>query len=121
MKLNRLLSSLVMVCIALTSHAQYNNMSVPDTLSGTTFNLRISDTFRQMISGNQTVCAGINNNWWGPTLILKQGDVVQMNVYNNLQDTTTIHWHGMHLPAIMDGGPHQTTLYFLEPLLEGYQ
>lgn len=26
---------------------------------------------------------------------------------NELGETTTVHWHGMHLPAIMDGGPHQ--------------
>jgi bilirubin oxidase len=30
-----------------------------------------------------------------------------MNVLNKLNDSTTIHWHGMHLPAVMDGGPHQ--------------
>ena len=26
---------------------------------------------------------------------------------NNLTDATTVHWHGFHIPAIMDGGPHQ--------------
>ena len=26
---------------------------------------------------------------------------------NNLNESTTLHWHGMHLPAVMDGGPHQ--------------
>jgi len=30
-----------------------------------------------------------------------------MNVKNNLGEMTTVHWHGMLLPAIMDGGPHQ--------------
>jgi bilirubin oxidase len=30
-----------------------------------------------------------------------------MNVTNNLNESTTLHWHGMHLPAVMDGGPHQ--------------
>jgi FtsP/CotA-like multicopper oxidase with cupredoxin domain len=30
-----------------------------------------------------------------------------MDVTNNLNESTTLHWHGMHLPAIMDGGPHQ--------------
>jgi bilirubin oxidase len=30
-----------------------------------------------------------------------------MNVNNHLNDSTTLHWHGMHLPAVMDGGPHQ--------------
>ena len=27
--------------------------------------------------------------------------------HNDLGETTTVHWHGMHLPAAMDGGPHQ--------------
>ena len=30
-----------------------------------------------------------------------------MNVHNDLDETTTVHWHGMHLPARYDGGPHQ--------------
>jgi len=38
---------------------------------------------------------------------MNKGDVVNMNVTNKLNDSTTVHWHGMHLPAIMDGGPHQ--------------
>jgi bilirubin oxidase len=38
---------------------------------------------------------------------MNKGDAVKMNVTNKLNDSTTIHWHGMHLPAIMDGGPHQ--------------
>ena len=87
--------------------AQYNNLWIPDTLSGTTFNLTMRDTFKQFLPGNQTITAGINGNFWGPTLIFRQGDTVHMNVQNNLNDTTTLHWHGMHLPAVMDGGPHQ--------------
>jgi FtsP/CotA-like multicopper oxidase with cupredoxin domain len=30
-----------------------------------------------------------------------------MNVNNELPEDTSLHWHGMHLPAEMDGGPHQ--------------
>jgi FtsP/CotA-like multicopper oxidase with cupredoxin domain len=30
-----------------------------------------------------------------------------MNVRNDLPEPTTVHWHGMHLPAAADGGPHQ--------------
>lgn len=88
-------------------NAQYNQMYVPDTLAGTTFDLNIRDTFKQMVPGNQTITAAINGNFWGPTLIFKKGDVVHPTVHNFMPDTTTIHWHGMHLPAIMDGGPHQ--------------
>ena len=87
--------------------AQYNPLRIPDTLSGTTFNLTIRDTFTQILTGNQTITGGINGSFWGPTLIWNKGDVVHVNVDNQLMDTTTIHWHGMHLPALMDGGPHQ--------------
>ena len=90
------------------SFAQYNTLWIPDTLTGPTFNLNIKDTFSQIISsGNQTVTGGINNKFWGPTLIFNQGDSVHMVVHNYLNDSTTLHWHGMHLPAEMDGGPHQ--------------
>ena len=85
----------------------YQNLWIPDTLSGTSFNLTIKDTIKQLRTGNQTITGGINNNFWGPTLFINKGDVVHMNVRNNLNDSTTIHWHGMHLPAVMDGGPHQ--------------
>ncbi|NBP74665.1 MAG: bilirubin oxidase, partial [Crocinitomicaceae bacterium] len=88
--------------------AQFNNLWIPDTISGTNFNLTLNDTFAQLRPGNQTITAGINGSqFWGPTLIFNQGDTVHMNVQNNLNDSTTVHWHGMHLPAVMDGGPHQ--------------
>ena len=101
---------LVLMAVCYTSvYSQYNSLWIPDTLSGTTFNLNIKDTFSQIVAvpGNQTVTSAVNGNFWGPTLILNQGDLVHMNVKNSTNDSTTIHWHGMHLPAIMDGGPHQ--------------
>jgi bilirubin oxidase len=102
-----LLCSLLWLSAAKLSAQAYNTMWIPDTLSGTHFNLALKDTFRQMIPGQQTVTAGINGNFWGPTLIFRKGDSVHMNVHNYLNDSTTIHWHGFHLPAVMDGGPHQ--------------
>ena len=98
---------LFLLLVSISVKAQYNNLWIPDTISGTNFNLAIRDTFKQIIPGNQTITEAINGNWWGPTMIWNKGDVVHINVNNKLQDTTTIHWHGMHLPAIMDGGPHQ--------------
>ncbi len=86
----------------------YTNLKIPDTLSGTQFNLALKDTFAQLKSGNQTITGAINNHsFWGPTLFFNKGDTVRFNVVNNLNDSTTVHWHGMHLPAVMDGGPHQ--------------
>ena len=95
-------------CSCNEAHTQsYNKLWIPDTLAGTNFNLTIKDTFAQLTPGNQTITAGINNKFWGPTLIFKKGDVVHLNVKNKLNEATTLHWHGFHLPAVMDGGPHQ--------------
>ncbi len=102
--ISTVLFSLINYCV----FAQYQQLVIPDTLSGTQFNLVLKDTFKQLKSGNQTITGGINNHsFWGPTLIMKKGDLVQINVINKLNDSTTLHWHGMHLPAVMDGGPHQ--------------
>lgn len=103
-----LLASCLAVLSACTSQAQsYNTLWIPDTLSGTHFNLTIKDTFAQLTPGNQTITAGINGKIWGPTLFFNKGDTVYMNVLNKLNEATTLHWHGFHLPAVMDGGPHQ--------------
>ena len=105
------LSALVIVAIGYSTtpaFAQYNTLWIPDTLSGPTFNLAIHDTSAQFRSGARTPTAAVNTNrFWGPTLIMRKGDRVQANVRNNLSDETTVHWHGLHLPAVMDGGPHQ--------------
>jgi FtsP/CotA-like multicopper oxidase with cupredoxin domain len=39
----------------------------------------------------------------GPTLRFRKGDRVRINVTNRLPDTTTVHWHGLILPNVMDG------------------
>ncbi|HRI19406.1 MAG TPA: multicopper oxidase domain-containing protein, partial [Panacibacter sp.] len=91
-----------------TTDTTYNTLCIPDTICGPDFTLRIHDTSKQYLYGAATATAAVNNHYiLGPTLIFNKGATVQMHVKNDLADTTTIHWHGMHLPAIMDGGPHQ--------------
>ncbi len=83
-------------------------MAMPEALYGTTFNLNIHESTKQLVTGNQTITGAINNEtFWGPTLFINKGEEVHLNVTNNLNEATTVHWHGMHLPAVMDGGPHQ--------------
>lgn len=50
---------------------------------------------------------GFNGSYLGPTLVAERGEHVRVDVANSLDEPTTVHWHGMHLPAAMDGGPHQ--------------
>lgn len=91
-----------------TGGTVYNNLFIPPTLTGTTFNLTLAKATKQFKTGAITNTYGYNgNSFWGPTLIMNKGDQVQMNVINNIGESTTVHWHGFHIPAIMDGGPHQ--------------
>lgn len=88
-------------------HAQ-NQLLIPNTLSGTNFTLNLQNGQYQFYSGVNTTTMGANGNILGPTLIMKKGDFVDIKVKNQLGDTTTIHWHGMHVSAANDGGPHTT-------------
>jgi len=41
----------------------------------------------------------------GPTLDVHEGDSVVIHFHNQLPESTTVHWHGLHLPADADGSP----------------
>lgn len=83
-----------------------NPVTVPATLSGTQIALTVQNGTMAFYSGFQTGSIGFNGNFLGPTLILNKGDSVSIQVQNTLNDTTTVHWHGMHVSAQNDGGPH---------------
>lgn len=61
----------------------------------------------EILKGKQTSTWGFNGTLLGPTLRARHGEEVAIRIRNELNETTTLHWHGMHLPAAMDGGPHQ--------------
>jgi blue copper oxidase len=72
------------------------------------FDLRVTEGHHDFgRSGWSAVTYGFNGPYLGPTLRAGRGETVVINVQNGLSETSTVHWHGMHLPAIMDGGPHQ--------------
>jgi bilirubin oxidase len=57
--------------------------------------------------GHRTPTLGYDGSYLGPTLRASRGDKVEVRFHNDLDQPTTVHWHGMHLPAADDGGPHQ--------------
>jgi blue copper oxidase len=61
----------------------------------------------ELLAGKPTQSWGANGSYLEPTIRATHGDQVVMQVTNHLPEPTTIHWHGMHLPAAADGGPHQ--------------
>lgn len=92
--------------IAVNANAQ-QPLFIPDTLSGAVLNLNMHPDSVQFFPGDISYTYAFNTNkFLGPTLILNKGNNVSINVTNQIADTTTVHWHGIHLPAIYDGGPH---------------
>ncbi len=88
-------------------------LPIPKLLTGKEINgQRVYDLTMQQgsmvfVPGKITSTFGYNGNILGPTMLMKKGDDVVINVTNKLGEPSTTHWHGLHLPAIMDGGPHQ--------------
>ncbi|NYH10904.1 copper resistance system multicopper oxidase [Pseudomonas moraviensis] len=83
---------------ALNSPGQVNE------LSGTDFELFIGET-PVNFTGQSRTAMTINGSLPGPLLRWREGDTVTLRVRNRLKDSTSIHWHGILLPANMDGVP----------------
>jgi FtsP/CotA-like multicopper oxidase with cupredoxin domain len=71
------------------------------------FDLTAQAGSREFVPGQTTATWGVNGDYLGPTLRARRGEHVQINLHNALDEATTMHWHGMHLPAAADGGPRQ--------------
>ncbi len=75
--------------------------------SHTTYGLIAQTGQHQFFPDVQTATLGYNGSFLGPTIRVKNGEHVKFNVYNMLDQVTTVHWHGLHVPAKWDGGPRQ--------------
>ncbi|CAN5393694.1 multicopper oxidase CueO [soil metagenome] len=58
-----------------------------------------------LISGFETNVYAYNGRIPGPMLEASEGDSVIVHFRNDLPEETTVHWHGIHLPFVMDGSP----------------
>ena len=57
------------------------------------------------IAGKQTEAITVNGTIPGPLIRLREGEDVLIRVKNELDEDTSIHWHGILLPFNMDGVP----------------
>jgi bilirubin oxidase len=66
----------------------------------------------ELVPGKPTTAWAYNGTVPGPTIELHEGDTVTIHFHNKLAQTTTVHWHGLHIPAGADGSP-------LNPVMPG--
>lgn len=103
------MNKILIYCIgfwSLSSFAQ-TPLAIPDTLAGPNYVLNMHRDSVQFFAGKKSNTYAFNKyHYLGPTLIFNKGTNINITVNNQIGDTTTVHWHGIHLPAKWDGGPH---------------
>ncbi|WP_194090979.1 multicopper oxidase CueO [Vibrio hibernica] len=78
-----------------------------DTNSEHITQLTVQSGFSQFMGNTQTKTSGINGAFLGPALKVRSGDIANLQVNNQLDETITLHWHGLDIAGQYDGGPHQ--------------
>src|SRR5258707_4098964 len=73
-------------------------------LSGTEFNLTIG-ALPVNFTGEPGIATAVNGRLPAPLLRWREGDTITLRVVNRLPTPTSIHWHGVIVPADMDGVP----------------
>ena len=74
------------------------------TVSGDVIALTIARQ-TMMVDGRRSQAIGINGVVPGPLIRLREGQDVRLRVTNHLDEDSSIHWHGLLVPAEMDGVP----------------
>ena len=69
--------------------------------------LQVQAGATEFFPGRASQTLGYNGSYLGPTIRVNRGDEVEIAVSNALKEDTTVHWHGLLIPAELDGGPHQ--------------
>jgi FtsP/CotA-like multicopper oxidase with cupredoxin domain len=89
--------TLVLFCLSNSSWAEVREYNLVVSYKSVNF------------TGRDTQAMTINGSIPGPTLWFQQGDIARIHVRNEMEEETSIHWHGILLPNLQDGVPYLTT------------
>ncbi|MEP7376120.1 MAG: multicopper oxidase domain-containing protein [Chitinophagaceae bacterium] len=82
------------------------NNTAPHTVR---YDLYVTDTTVNF-SGKSKRAIAVNGQIPMPALIFTEGDTAEIYVHNNLQEETSLHWHGLFVPNRYDGVPNLTQM-----------
>jgi FtsP/CotA-like multicopper oxidase with cupredoxin domain/DNA-directed RNA polymerase subunit RPC12/RpoP len=92
-----------------TGLSEASRPEVLELADGDTLNLRVAPVAKRLRE-NTVRMLGYNGSIPGPILRVRQGSEVTVNVTNDGDLDTTVHWHGLRLENKYDGVPHETQL-----------
>jgi len=61
----------------------------------------------EVVKGEASALVNLTDSYLGPILQLRKGQKVRIHLQNELPEETTIHWHGLIVPPLMDGQPSE--------------
>lgn len=114
---NQLRSTLLVLAALFMFIGQHSNAQnlMEKSTEGNVDNLPVRE-YSITIRSEQVIKAGkkvmgmtINGSIPGPTLRFKEGEYAVIYVKNELDEETSVHWHGLLLPNFYDGVPYLTT------------
>ena len=73
------------------------------------YDLYVKDTLVNF-SGKEKRAIAVNGQIPMPTLTFTEGDTAEIYVHNELDEETSLHWHGLMLPNKYDGVPNLTQM-----------
>jgi len=83
-----------------------NALKIPETVSGTS-SLIAQSVQDELLVGKKVNVQGYRNGILGPTFRVQKGSTVNIPFQNKTTEHSNVHWHGLVIPADMDGHPDQ--------------
>src|SRR5436190_8277587 len=78
-------------------------LRIPPVISGGSLHLTPANF--NIYPGSATSMLLINDSFPAPTIKIKRGETFSATIFNDLQEESVLHWHGIHAPAGMSGHP----------------
>lgn len=66
---------------------------------------RVQQYFAKLVKGPAHTLTELPGSYLGPILRFQKGQKIRINLHSQLDEPTITHWHGLHVPAKMDGHP----------------
>ncbi len=85
---------------------EFNNpLKIPQTINATS-TLIAQQGRDTLVSASEVTVLGYGNGLLGPTVRVQKDQKVAIKFTNKLREHTNVHWHGLVIPASMDGHPN---------------
>jgi len=72
---------------------------------------RVWRYFASLIKGPEDTLTALPDSYLGSIMRFWKGQKIRIRLRNELPEPTIAHWHGLHVPALMDGHP----MYAIDP------